>query len=549
MTTSPHTTLPSAMRHTPPPLTRAEWGARGRNLLAVVAGGFALAQLALVQPEMGLGWDETVYVSQVSSHAPAAFFSAPRARGISLLVAPVASWSSSTPLLRIYLAVLAGLGLFLALRSWRGLFPARVLGLAGALFATLWVTMFYGPQAMPNFWVAIGALAAVGNFLRAQADRLDRAAVWGLAASAALMALMRPTDAVWVSLPLFAALACVRRWRRPALWTALGIGLAAGAAPWIVEAYVSYGGPAQTACRRLRDPGRPRVEHRRRRPTAQPGRTDPVPPLHRSRTGIGGDGMVARPAPARHACSSRRDQVPANGPRTRALACATTAALPYLFLIGYAAPRFLLPAYALLAIPVAVALLHLLTVPGLRWRRVVVPLLTMGLVAHLAAQYIVLKGAVDRTTASHHDWTRTADALHRLGLRPPCLLTGHQALPIAFYTGCASAQVSGPNANSTAGIVPAAPRIPVATLTAPGAATAVLRLHLAAVPDVRRVRLRHARRTGSAAEHVAADVGFVGRGVISGRGRDPRWGWPGLPGRPRCGGRFRCGRSQGRVRG
>jgi hypothetical protein len=74
--------------------------------LAAVAAAFTLAQLLLVRPAMGLGWDETVYVSQVSSHAPAAFFSAPRARGISLLVAPVTAWSSSTPLLRVYLDVL-----------------------------------------------------------------------------------------------------------------------------------------------------------------------------------------------------------------------------------------------------------------------------------------------------------------------------------------------------------------------------------------------------------------------------------------------------------
>ncbi|BBC31957.1 hypothetical protein SGFS_032510 [Streptomyces graminofaciens] len=122
----------------------------GRIVHLFVAGSFTLAQLALVPPEMGLGWDETVYVSQVSPHAPAAFFSAPRARGVPLLVAPVAAWSSSTVLLRVYLALLAGLGLYLALRACRGLFLVRVLALAGALFTTLWVTLFYGPQAMPN---------------------------------------------------------------------------------------------------------------------------------------------------------------------------------------------------------------------------------------------------------------------------------------------------------------------------------------------------------------------------------------------------------------
>ncbi|MFE5027716.1 hypothetical protein ACFRAO_31405 [Streptomyces sp. NPDC056656] len=57
-------------------------------LLAAVSGAFALIHLALIAPGLGLGWDESVYVSQVSPQAPAAFFSAPRARGIAYLVAP-----------------------------------------------------------------------------------------------------------------------------------------------------------------------------------------------------------------------------------------------------------------------------------------------------------------------------------------------------------------------------------------------------------------------------------------------------------------------------
>lgn len=107
------------------------WRPRGHRLLAAVAGAFTLAQLLLVRPGMGLGWDETVYVSQVAAQAPPAFFSAPRARGVTLLVAPMTSWSTSTELLRIYLALASGLGLYLALRVWRGLFPARVVAVAG----------------------------------------------------------------------------------------------------------------------------------------------------------------------------------------------------------------------------------------------------------------------------------------------------------------------------------------------------------------------------------------------------------------------------------
>ncbi|MER5227446.1 hypothetical protein [Streptomyces flaveus] len=464
-----HVPLVDAERRHPPARARTARRFGGQSGLALVAGAFTLAQLTLVRPGLGLGWDEVVYVSQVSPEAPAAFFSAPRARGISLLAAPVASWSTSTELLRIYLALLSGLGLFLALRAWRGLFPMRVLALAGALFATLWVTLFYGPQVMPNYWVAIGALAGVGYFLRAQANSFDRAALWGVGLSAALMAWMRPTDAVWVTLPLLALLVCVRRWRRWPLLLSLGAGLAAGAAEWVVEAYVAYGGLRQ----RLADASLVQ---------GGLGWNLGVDDQLRSLAGR----TLCRPctAPWPHPAvmiwwfvlpllAALGLAVAVRTHRTAAtllpLACAATAAFPYLFLIGYAAPRFLLPAYALLALPVAGALVHLVTPRSRRRRKVAVTLVAFGLAGHLAIQYAVLNHVVDGTYDARRDWARTAAELHRLGVRPPCLLTGYEAIPIAFYTGCASAQTSGNNANTTrAEIVRTAGRLPVAVLTTQG---------------------------------------------------------------------------------
>ncbi|NGO09352.1 hypothetical protein G5C60_17550 [Streptomyces sp. HC44] len=461
-----HVPLVDAERRGPSPRERTSWRLGAQSWPAVVAGAFTLAQLALVRPGMGLGWDEIVYVSQVSDHAPEAFFSAPRARGVSLLVAPIASWSSSTALLRVYLALLSGLGLFLALRVWRGLFPVRVVGLAGALFATLWVTLFYGPQAMPNYWVAIGALAGVGCFLRAQGDRFDRAALWGVGVSAALMALMRPTDAIWVTLPLLALLVCVRRWRRWRLLVALVAGLVAGAGEWVVEAYVSHGGLSQ----RLADAS-----------WIQGGLGWNFAIDDQARTLVGR--TLCRPctAPWPHPAvmiwwfvlpllAALGVAIAVRAGRTAGtllpLACAATAAFPYLFLIGYAAPRFLLPAYALLAIPVADALTHLVAGRSRTRRKVAVALVALGLAGHLAVQYAVLNHIVDGTYDSRRDWARTAAELHRLGVRPPCLLTGHEAIPIAFYARCSSAQTGGHNANTTrADIERTARRLPVAVLT------------------------------------------------------------------------------------
>ncbi|MEU3776052.1 hypothetical protein AB0F11_23120 [Streptomyces sp. NPDC032472] len=422
---------------------------------------------------MGLGWDETVYVSQVSGHAPAAYFSAPRARGVSLLVAPIASWSSSTALLRVYLALLSGLALFLALRAWRGLFPAGVVALGGALFASLWVTVFYGSQAMPNYWVAVCALAGAGCFLRAQADRTNRGPVWGLAASAALMALMRPTDAVWVCLPMLVVLAVARRWRHGWLPAALVAGLVAGAAEWVIEAYLGYGGLGERLSEASRIQGglgwNIAVDDHMR---SLIGRT-----LCRPCTG----GMppvamfawwfvlpILAVVALAVAVKARRAAV-----TVLPLACAATAAFPYLFLIGYAAPRFLLPAYALLAIPVADALFFAVTAPRGAWRSFVATAVAVGLAGHLAVQSAVLWRLVDRTVEDHGGWARTAAALHRHGVRPPCVLSRADAklpdIPIAFYAGCASADTSGPNTNTTAtALARTAQRTPVAILTARG---------------------------------------------------------------------------------
>ncbi|MFJ7134271.1 hypothetical protein [Streptomyces fungicidicus] len=441
-------------------------GRAGTRPLAVLAAVFTVAQLVLVRPVLGLGWDEIVYVSQVTSHHPAAFFSAPRSRGVSLLVAPVASWSGSTVLLRVYLALLSGLALHLALRSWRGLFPTRVLVTAGAFFASLWVTLFYGPQAMPNYWVAVGALTAVGCFLRHRADPSRGGPLWGVVAGAALMAWMRPTDAVWVTAPLL-LLALAGRHRRSLL--ALAGGLAAGIAPWVVEAYTAFGGLGERLAEASRIQGglgaNIAVDDQLRslggralcRPCTGP-MPHPVVTLW----------WFALPvlallglAVAVRARRTLRTLVP--------LACATTAALPYLFMIEYAAPRFLQPAYALLAIPVADALWHLVTTGRGTWRPVAVALVALGLAGHLAVQLTVLAHTVDRNTESRRDWARTAQTLHRLGVRPPCLVTGYQAIPIGYYAGCSSGATAGNNESTTDGAIRrTADRVPVATLTGPG---------------------------------------------------------------------------------
>ncbi|MFE7156796.1 hypothetical protein [Streptomyces sp. NPDC057636] len=437
-------------------------------LLAAVSAAFTLIHLALIAPGLGLGWDESVYVSQVSPQAPAAFFSAPRARGITYLVAPLTALTTSITALRLYLAVLAGCGLFLALWAWRRLMPAPVLGAAGGLFAGLWITMFYASQAMPNLWVAYGALAAVGCFLRAARDPGDRWAVAGLAAGVAFAALMRPTDAVWLALPLAVA-SVVRARQRGLLLVALAAGLTAGCAEWIVEAYVSYRGLAARLDRASEIQGRlgwyfSVDDHVRAldgrtlcRPCDVPWSYPAAALWFLALTLLVAAGVRAAVRDGRH----RTELV---------LATAVGAALaaPYLFTVGYAAPRFLLPAYALLALPVAHGLVRACR-PRPRGRRIVVGLVAVALIAHLAIQYKLVDSTADRVRRDTAELGHVAAELRSLGVRPPCVVSGVESIRVAFRAGCASRQPSGPNRSITPGeLVEAALHQPVAILVADG---------------------------------------------------------------------------------
>jgi hypothetical protein len=448
---------------------RHVWRGRTMAWLVVVAAAFVAAQLVFVPPRMALGWDEAVYVSQVSGRIPAAFFSAPRARGISVLVAPVTAWTTSTMILRVYLAVLSGAGLFVAFWTWRRLLRPGVLALAGVIFSGLWITQFYGPQAMPNLWVALGCVAAVGCFLRSAGDAGDRAALAGLGAGLAFVALMRPSDGVWLALPLLAMAFIVSDWRRPALFAVIIGGLAAGGAEWVVEAFVNYGGVLAR--------------------------------LHRSSQIEGGIGWHVAIGDQIRALDGRTLCRPCNvawrhpvtaawwfalplltagglviAARTRRtvtvllpVLCAAAVATPYLFLIDYAAPRFLLAAYALLAIPVAVCLSWLAVGVPRSLRPVTIPLVCIGLAGHLAIQHVVVARTVRRTDVAHGDYARIAADLHRMGVRPPCVLTGDQDVPVAFYAGCASVDIGGNNANTTVGaILSDTARMPVAVVEPPG---------------------------------------------------------------------------------
>ncbi|WP_220137550.1 hypothetical protein [Streptomyces himalayensis] len=474
--------------------------------LGLVALAYATVQLTAVVPHIGhaLGWDEGVYVSQVDPRNPAAYFSAPRSRGTSMLVAPVLAVTSDPFVLRIVLALLSAAALYAAFRVWRPLVGPGTSALAALLFAGLWTTELYGPQAMPNLWVALGAVATTGWFLRTGVPgrirvpgripirvpgrtpvTRQRYAPWWMAGCLAATALVRLPDAGWLALPLIGAAVLVRERRRVLPWL-LG-GLAAGGAQWVVEAYVRFGGIPQ----RLRISG------------ATEGGMSPHLNLGNAWRALNGP-ELCRPCtvPLRHpeltvwwlalplltaaalmvAFADRRrgrggtdegtgDRLPRPADAARPfavtavpVACAASLAVPYLLLLGYFAPRFLLPSYALLALPVAALLLR-----AARAGTPVAAVVALAVAGQLVSQYALLEHLTAETAAVDHRYRLAADDLHALGLHAPCLVTGPRALPVAYDAGCASAETSGNNRSvTTRELLRRAGRQPTVVLTVGG---------------------------------------------------------------------------------
>jgi len=432
---------------------RAVWAARPPGpdscwWLVAVGVAFTAAELLFVSPRMGLSWDEAVYVSQVSGHAPAAWFDPARARGVPLLVAPVAALTSSVTALRVYLSVACGLGLTVALWTWRRLRPAWVLALAGVLFGGLWVAQYYGPQAMPDMWSALGGLAAVGCFLRGEKAAPASWGSWGswvgLGASVAFVTLVRPGDAAYLAVPLVvAAIVVWRSWLRAAVVVG---GLVAGGAEWVVEAYARFGGIAS----RLHEAGAEQGGFGLHFALPDELRALNGPTLCRPCTvGVRYPELdlwwfLLPVLVGLAVLAARRTGGPALSSVLLPAVCGLCVAAQYLFMINYAAPRFLLPAYALLAVPAADGLAFLITGLGRELRPAMTAAVTCFLVVQLLGQHLVLDHETGGTITFHDDYTRIATALAADGVRPPCLIQGVQYIPIAFYAGCASAGTAAP---------------------------------------------------------------------------------------------------------
>ena len=232
--------------------------------LAAVAVAYVVAQVLLFAMDRPFSWDEVVYLVQTQPGEIAMDWGPQRARGIVVLVAPVALLGASTEVVRWYLVIVSGLMLLGAFWPWvRVVGPAAVLG--AAAFAFSWVGLYFGMEVFPNLPAAFATIATAGS-LAAYARAPRRGALLGIAIGIALVALFRPSDSVFLAAFLLAGASAVavwrhRSWRGPvAMAGALAVGGLAGWLPWLIEMSLRYGSPlaAVAAARAEAASGRPR---------------------------------------------------------------------------------------------------------------------------------------------------------------------------------------------------------------------------------------------------------------------------------------------------
>jgi hypothetical protein len=424
-------------------------------LLAGVALGFTLLHLTLMGFGYALEYDEALYLSQTNPSAPDAGWSQHRAWGAPILAAPVALLDAPVPAIRLYLIVLSSVGLYLAYRAWLAVDGGLVAPIAAALFGGSYAAVYNGGQVMPNYYAALGGIAATAYFLRCGDPAGGRRATAALAVSVAFTALVRPTDSLWLVAPLAVGWLALRRWRRPAVAAGLAGGLFAGWAPWIIEAFLRFGGPIErlraandavggglhldlTTVKlyvRMLDAGRMGCISGGGTPCEMTG---PVGPGVIAWLLVGAAliafGVIRSPG---------GDRLTAIVP----IAVAASLAFSYLFLLRYGYLRFLLPAGGLAAVAVARGLVALAATrgpaPAARHRRPVIRRLGIAaaaalLLAHVVTQAATLHRVAPGFAASRASYAALIHGLQHTGIRTPCLLVGHSATTVAYPLSCGS---------------------------------------------------------------------------------------------------------------
>jgi hypothetical protein len=396
--------------------------------LIAVGVAYVVAQAALISLSRPPGWDETVYLSQVMPGVDALEFLAWRARGITLLVAPVTWLGGSVRDVRLFLMVASALTMVATFRLWIPLIGLAAPA-AAALLSFSWLGLLGGTEVMPNLWAALLGLATAGLVARRLEGGSTRHAVLASTVLAA-MALVRPTEATVLAGAIGLYVVVFRRtqWR---LLFGLGLGLVLGWLPWFIEMSIRFGGPLSALDEAA-------VEHFATVSVVQNvvlhvASTDGRPPG--SPAPVGGalwwSFLVILAIVAMARAPRPSDRAVAILTSFGALALATE----YLVFVSALAPRFLLPAYAFASLPAAIGVVTLLRGGGVSRVAGVVVLV-------LVIPWAIWQGDVagrfqDKRMISTLAFRDVGLKLRELADGRPCSFMSPHGYPqISFASGC-----------------------------------------------------------------------------------------------------------------
>ena len=439
-----HDTKVGRIQVTDEPSPRPGWLSRDSFLWLVLAAVlFLVAELTPSLLRMPLGPDEMTYIARTSAHASGVFLPPVHGHGVGLLAAPVTLLTTSLIALRIWMAVLSALGLFLAMLCWRGLRPAWVLALAALILGSLAITQNSGVQVYPDWWGAVGILALTGLFLHAVNGTMRPGLVLTLIAAASfLIVMMRPQNIVFILGPAIAAALFVPAWRKPRVLAAIGVGIALGLIEWTAEAFLWFGGLANRIHLAGQEP-----------PSLRPyfsfwTQVKVLSGPWYCQTsggcpGISMPGELVWFAALLGLAILGLYAVWRTSAKPSMLLAAFTGlwvVVLYGFLVPFGAPRYILPTYALFAILAADGIGWLVTT--WRWRTVGVVVACAFLVTGIVTQQFVLRDEISSQT-SGRPYAAVAAQLAKLGVHPPCLV--RYSTSLAYYLGCYAPWSGGGN--------------------------------------------------------------------------------------------------------
>ena len=354
-------------------------------------------------------------------------------QGVALLAAPVTLLTESLTVIRIWMSVLSAIGLFLAMLCWRRLRPGWVLGIAGLIFGGLAISQNSGVQIYPDWWGALGVLALTGLVLHAVNGTMrDRVTLPLIALASLIIILMRPQNIIFLMGPAILAVLIVRRWRKPRVMLAMGVGIALGFLEWVIGAYVMYGGLASRIHLAGQEP--PSFGLHLSLGTQAKVLNGPwycIPPTGCHGWDMPGESVwwVAFLAVAvLGLCVAWRTSAKASS--VLAAATAVWVIAFYSLLVPLGAPRYITPSLALMSILAADCVVWLVT--KARWHRTGIAIACLFLLAGLVSQRFVLQREA-ANQATERQYKAVATRLARAGVKPPCAIITPSS---AYYVGC-----------------------------------------------------------------------------------------------------------------